>query len=151
MIRRMVVVGVIAASLAACAATPPGGSYSRRDVQRAWKVEQATVADVNEVVIDGRSTAIGRVGGGAIGYTLGRGVGHGHGTSIAGAVGAVAGAVAGEQIEKGARTQKGYEIVVELDNGGSIAVVQPADQTFATGERVRVYTRRDGSARIAKI
>ncbi len=82
---------------------------------------------------------------------MGRTISHGGGHYIASAVGAVAGAVAGEQIEKNARRQKGFEILVELDKGGSIAVVQPADQTFAPGERVRVYTRHDGSARIAKI
>ena len=143
---------VLACSLAACAAPSPGGTYSRRDVQRAWTVEQATVADINEVDIEGRrTTGIGQVGGGAIGWLLGRTVGHGGGRIIAATVGAVAGAVAGEQIERNARKQKGYEIVVDLDKGGSIAIVQPADQAFAAGERVRVYTRRDGSARVAKL
>lgn len=138
--------------LSACMASAPGGTYSRRDVQRAWTVEQATVADVTEVTIDaGRRTRLGHVGGGAVGWAVGRTVGQGSGRVIAGAVGAVAGAVAGEQIEKAARREKGYEIVVDLDKGGSIAIVQPADQAFAAGERVRVYTRRDGSARVAKI
>lgn len=152
MMQRTVGVLVLACSLAACAAPAPGGTYSRRDVQRAWTIEQATIANVTEVDIEGtRTTGIGQVGGGAIGWSLGRTVGHGGGRVIAATVGAVAGAVAGEQIEKNARKQKGYEIVVDLDKGGSIAVVQPADQVFAPGERVRVYTRRDGSARVAKM
>jgi len=154
MIRRTTGVMVIACSLAACVApTPPGGTYSRRDVQRAWNIEQAIVADVVEVAIDGHATGLGSVGGGAIGWSLGRTVGHGHSDAsfVAASVGAVAGAIAGEQIEKSVRTQRGYEIVVNLDKGGSIAIVQPADQTFAPGEKVRVYTRRDGSARVAKI
>jgi outer membrane lipoprotein SlyB len=143
---------VLTASLAACAAPSPGGTYSRRDVQRAWTVEQATVADVNQVDIEGtRTTGIGQIGGGAIGWSLGRTVGHGSGRVVGGVVGGVVGAVAGEQIERSARKQKGYEIVVDLDKGGSIAIVQPADQSFAAGERVRVYTRRDGSARVAKL
>jgi outer membrane lipoprotein SlyB len=152
MMHRTVGVVVLACSLAACAAPSPGGTYSRRDVQRAWTIEQATIADVNEVTIEGtRTTGIGQVGGGAIGWSIGRNVGHGGGRVFGGVVGAVAGAVAGEQIERSARRQKGYEIVVDLDKGGSIAIVQPADQTFETGERVRIYTRRDGSARVAKM
>jgi outer membrane lipoprotein SlyB len=151
MLRKAIGLGVLACSLAACVAPSPGGTYSQRDIHRAWKIEQATIADINEVAIDGRTTGIGSVGGGAIGWSVGHTVGHGGGRYIASAVGAVAGAVAGEQIEKTARRQKGYEILVDLDKGGSIAIVQPADQTFAPGERVRVYTRRDGSARIAKI
>ena len=39
---------------------------------------------------------------------------------------------------------------VELDGGRTISVVQARDQSFAVGERVRVYTRRDGAARVAK-
>jgi outer membrane lipoprotein SlyB len=152
MMQRTVSVVILACSLAACAAPSPAGTYSRRDVQRAWTIEQATIADVNEVTIEGtRTTGIGQVGGGAIGWSIGRNVGHGGGRVFGGVVGAVAGAVAGEQIERSARRQKGYEIVVDLDKGGSIAIVQPADQPFAEGERVRVYTRRDGSARVAKM
>lgn len=152
MMQRTVGVVILACALTACAAPAPGGTYSRRDVQRAWTIEQATIADVTEVTIEGnRTTGVGQIGGGAIGWSLGRTVGHGGGRVIGGVVGAVAGAVAGEQIEKSARRQKGYEIVVDLDKGGSIAIVQPADQPFAEGERVRVYTRRDGSARISKM
>jgi len=138
-------------ALAGCAAPAPGGVYSRHDVQRAWTVEQATVADVTEVTIEGRNTSLGHVGGGAIGWSLGRNVGRGGGRVIASTVGAVAGAVVGEKVERDLRREKGLEIVVDLDKGGSIAVIQPSDQTFSPGEKVRVYTRRDGSARVAKI
>jgi outer membrane lipoprotein SlyB len=152
MMQRTVGVVILACCLAACAAPAPGGTYSRRDVQRAWMVEQATITDITDVDIEGtRTTGIGQVGGGAIGWAIGRNLGHGGGRVFGGVVGAVAGAVAGEQIEKSARKQKGYEIVVDLAKGGSIAIVQPADQSFAAGEHVRVYTRRDGSARVAKM
>ena len=152
MIRRMTGLLVLVCSLAACVVPPaPGGTYSRRDVQRAWTIEQATVADVVEVAIEGHTTGLGSVGGGAIGWSLGRTMGYGSSSYVAASVVAVAGAVAGEQIEKNARRQRGFEIVVDLDKGGSIAIIQPADQTFAPGEKVRVYTRRDGSARVAKI
>lgn len=142
---------LVVIALSGCASPAPGGVYSRHDVQRAWTVEQATVANVTEVTIEGRNTSLGHVGGGAIGWSLGRNVGHGGGRIVASTVGAVAGAVVGEKVERDLRREKGLEIVLDLDKGGSIAVVQPSDQAFAPGEKVRVYTRRDGSARVAKI
>lgn len=151
MIRIVLVAAALVTTLTACASPSPGGVYSRRDVQRAWTVEQATVADVTEVTIEGRNTSLGHVGGGAIGWSLGRNVGRGGGRIITSTVGAVAGAVVGEKVERDLRSEKGYEIVVDMDKGGSLAIVQPKDQVFAPGEKVRVYTRRDGSARVAKI
>jgi outer membrane lipoprotein SlyB len=107
---------------------------------------------VTEAVIEGRDSAIGTIGGGLIGHSLGREVGAGSGSRIAGAVGAVAGAVAGQKTERAATQQKAWEILVDVEEGvEQLAIVQPADQTFAVGERVRVYTRSDGSARVAKL
>jgi outer membrane lipoprotein SlyB len=62
----------------------------------------------------------------------------------------VAGAVVGSAVEEGVTRQKGLQITVKLDAGGSVAVVQAADQAFAVGEKVKVYSRRDGAARVAK-
>ena len=57
----------------------------------------------------------------------------------------------GQQVEKAATSKKAYEILVDIENGlEQLVIVQPADQIFAVGEEVRVYTRADGSARVAK-
>lgn len=143
---------LLAVVLAAGCSLPPGGSvYSRQEVRQAWNVAYGQVAAVAEATIEGRRSAVGRVGGGLIGYEVGRSVGGGTGSRIAGAVGAVAGAVAGEAVEEQATRTKGLEITVDLDGGRSIMVVQAADQGFAVGERVRVYTRADGAARVSKL
>lgn len=137
--------------LSACA-SPTHNVYSRMDVQKPWTVQEATVLQVSEATIEGRETVIGTVGGGFIGHSLGHAVGHGAGSSIAGAVGAVAGAIVGQKTEKAATQRKAWEIMVELEQGAeTLAIVQPADQDFSTGEKVRVYTRSDGSARVAKL
>jgi outer membrane lipoprotein SlyB len=58
----------------------------------------------------------------------------------------------GQQAEKAVTRQKAWEILVEIEQGvETIAIVQPADQTFAVGEKVRVYTRSDGAARVSKL
>jgi outer membrane lipoprotein SlyB len=126
--------------------------YSRSDAGRPWSVQQATVVEVREATIEGRETALGTVGGGLIGYSLGHAVGGGSGSNIAGAIAGVAGAAVGQKAEKAATQKKAYEILVDIEGGvEQIAIVQPADQTFSVGEKVRIYTRSDGSARVAKL
>jgi outer membrane lipoprotein SlyB len=143
---------VLVGLLAACA-QHRGTMYSRSDAGRPWNVQEATVVQVTEATIEGRDQGqLGTVGGGFIGYALGHGVGHGAGSTIAGAVGAVAGAIVGQKAEKAATQKRAWEILVELEQGAeTMAIVQPADQSFSTGEKVRVYTRSDGAARVAKL
>jgi outer membrane lipoprotein SlyB len=143
----VVVLGV----LAGCASQ--GNMYSRNDVGKPWTVQEATVVQVSEATIEGREQGqIGTFGGGYIGHSVGQTVGHGAGSSIGAAVGAVAGAIAGQAVEKKVTEKRAWEILVEPKGGGeAIAVVQPADQNFSTGEKVRLYTRSDGAARVAKL
>ncbi len=136
--------------LQACASPSSGKIYSPREARVAWDVRQGRVIAIDDAVIEGRSTALGRIGGGYIGYEAGRTVGGGSGRKVAGAVGAVAGAVAGQAIEKAATREEAWQFTVELDGGRTIAVVQARDQKFEIGERVRVFMRRDGAARVGK-
>lgn len=138
-----------ALALAGCA-TPGRNVYPRGEAQSAWDVKQGTVVAIDTATIEGRRTQVGRIGGGLIGYETGRTVGEGAGSRIAGAVGAVAGAVAGEAVEERATRQNAMQITVEMDGGRTLAVVQPGDQQFAVGERVKVYTR-GGQARVGKL
>jgi outer membrane lipoprotein SlyB len=129
-----------------------GKMYSRNDAGRPWTVQEATVVQVSEATIEGREGPIGTFGGGFIGHAVGHSIGHGAGSSIAGAVGAVAGAIVGQKTEKAATQKRAWEILVELQPGAeTLAIVQPADENFSTGEKVRVYTRSDGAARVAKL
>lgn len=139
-----------ALAVAACATPSSGRIYSRHDARVAWDVKYGEVLDVDEAVIEGRRSPLGRVGGGLVGYQAGRTVGGGSGRALAGAVGAVAGAVAGSAIEERATREAAWQLTVLLSGGRTISVVQARDQTFAVGERVRVYMRRDGAARVAK-
>ena len=130
-----------------------GTVYSPNDAGKPWSVQKATVVQVTEVTIEGRDQGtIGTFGGGYVGHAVGSTVGHGAGSSIASAVGAVAGAIVGQKAEKVATQKRAWEILVEMEGGTEqLAIVQPADQNFSTGEKVRVYTRSDGAARVAKL
>lgn len=149
---RLLAVILLATTLAAagCASSSSGRVYSRHEARFAWDVHYGDVVSVDDAVIEGRRTPLGRIGGGLVGYQAGRSVGGGSGRAVAGAVGAVAGAVAGAAIEERATRQQAWQFTVELDNGRAIAVVQARDQSFVVGERVRVFMRRDGAARVAK-
>lgn len=149
---RLVAVALIGLAIAAGGCTLPsrGDVYSRSETRSAWNVQYGEVVDVDQVTIEGRRSEIGRVGGGLVGYQAGRTVGSGAGSRVAGAVGAVAGAVAGEAIEEGVTREKGLQITVKLDGGRTLAIVQAADQAFSVGEKVKVYSRHDGAARVAK-
>jgi outer membrane lipoprotein SlyB len=144
---------VLLGLLAGCASQNTATMYSRNDSGKPWSVQEATVVQVTEAIIEGRDQGqIGTIGGGFIGHAVGHSIGHGAGSSIAGAVGAVAGAIVGQKAEKKATEKRAWEILVELEGGmETLAIVQPADQDFSTGERVRLYTRSDGAARVAKL
>lgn len=135
---------VVTALVAACAGSSSPDVYSRHQVRKAYTVYDATVVDIRVVEIEGRSTRVGTLGGAWIGSAAGRSVGGGRGSRIAGAVGGVAGAVAGQGIEREVTEEQGLELLLELDNGETVAVVQGADVPFEIGERVRVL--RDGSS-----
>jgi outer membrane lipoprotein SlyB len=136
--------------MAACAPSLSPNVYSRSDAMKAWKVSAGEVVEVRNVLIDGTHGPIGTVGGGYIGYEVGRSIGHGSGRDIAGAVGTVAGAAAGRAVETAATRQQGLAITVRLDNGDTVAIVQSASVGFSSGERVNVLRRGNGQARVTK-
>jgi len=145
--------GLLAATvgLGGCTLPSRGDVYSREETRQAWDVDYGEVTDIDPVVIEGQRTWLGRVGGGLIGWEAGRAIGGSGSTGrVVGAVGSVAGAVAGEAVEESVTRQDGLQITVRLDSGRSIAVVQAADQAFVVGEKVKVFSRRDGAARVAK-
>jgi outer membrane lipoprotein SlyB len=141
-----------AVAVTGCTLPSRGDVYSRSETRQAWDVHYGEVTGIDKVTIEGQRTALGRVGGGYVGYEVGRAIGS-EGTSgrIGRAVGSVAGAAAGEAVEERVTRQDGLQITVQLDQGRSIAIVQSADQPFAVGERVKVYSRPDGAARVAKL
>jgi outer membrane lipoprotein SlyB len=135
----------VVALVAACASYGPQ-DYSARDVRTVENVAYGTVVSVRPVRINGDQGApVGTIAGAGVGGLLGSAVGHGNG-SIAGAIlGAVGGGLAGNAIEGNATRQNGEEVVVRLDNGQTIAVVQGGWQDFAAGQRVQVVSGRGGS------
>jgi outer membrane lipoprotein SlyB len=118
--------------MAAGCASPP-----RHDDER-----YGTVESVRAVRLADDRTAEGIFAGAAIGSVLGEVIGSG--SVAATLLGAVGGGVAGYELERNATRHEGQKIVVLLDIGGTITVVQPSIQDFAPRQRVRVLAGPSG-------
>lgn len=145
------VTAILATSLllSGCPASTSGSAYSRNQVGELQDVRLGYVENVRPVTIEGTRSGVGTVGGAALGGVAGSTLGSGRG-NVAGAIGgAIVGGVAGSAIEQNVTRQPGLEITVRLDSGRLVAVTQGADERFFPGDRVRILTGQDGSARVA--
>jgi len=133
---------------AGCASSRSGATYSRDQARKTQTVYQGTVERVDPVQIEGAKGPWGAIVGGALGAALGSSIGRGWGQVIGGTAGAVAGGLAGSAVEEEVTKKDGLEITVALDNGNTVVIVQEADVMFRAGDRVRVLTGPDGTARV---
>jgi len=102
------------------------------------------------VRLDQHDAPVGTVAGAAVGGILGSQVGHGAGSAVGAILGAVGGGLAGNAIEHGVTEHQGEEVVVRLDNGSTIAVVQGGPEDLRPGDRVRVLNGARG-ARVERV
>jgi len=133
----LVSIAVSAVFLASCSSGPTNSStFSRANAGQVQSVQMGTIEALRPVTItnDGRGTAT------AVGATAGAVAG--------GTVGAVAGGAAGRAISGG--DTQAVEFTVRLDNGQTIAVVQPGSvNDYRVGDRVRV-TNDGTTTRVAR-
>lgn len=128
--------------------TTQGSSYASGQTQSAMTVYYGTILRVSPVTIKKPSTPIGAIAGGVVGGVVGSTVGQGRGRRLATTAGALGGAALGNAAEKSANQIPGLEIEVEIDDGRIMAVVQPRDDEFSVGDRVRLLKGQDGSYRV---
>ena len=117
---------------------------------KAQNVQLGTVEMVKPVKIEGTKSFVGPAAGAAAGGVLGSTIGSGSGKTVATVLGVLAGGAAGAAVEEGITKKDGLEIIVKLDSGNVIAVVQEADVIFAVGDRVSILTGPDGTTRVSK-
>lgn len=101
-------------------------------------VRHGNVVSVRSVKLEGRHNLGGLVGAVA-GGIVGSGLGGGNGTRLATLGGAVAGGVIGSKVEQNINESNGLEIIVKMDGGRKIAVIQERDEMQLTpGDRVNL-------------
>ncbi|MCB1615435.1 MAG: glycine zipper 2TM domain-containing protein [Pseudomonadales bacterium] len=137
--------------IAGCASSLEGDTYQRNDALTSMQVQEGTVIAVKPVVIEGSRSVAGQAAGAVIGGVSGHAVGGGSGQNLATAVGAVAGSVLGQMTEERLTRAQGLELLVRLNNGETIAVIQESDDlnAFFVGDAVRVISG-NGKVRVSR-
>ncbi len=129
-----------------------GDVYSRNEARMGQSVQTGRVTSVRFVKIEG-GNQFGAIAGAVAGGVLGSNIGQGKASNQAGAIGgAAAGAALGSHLQQRMGSRQGMEVTVQLDQGGSVAVVQEINpknpSTFHVGDRVRVIDS-GGAMRVA--
>jgi len=151
--QRWIAFALAASALAAsagCATNDGPRNYSVGDERVVQTVTYGTVQSVRAVHIDENGAPVGTIAGAAVGGILGSQIGHGAGRGVGAVLGAVGGGLAGNAIEHRVTEQEGEEIVVRLDNGSTIAVVQGGSLNLRPGDRVQVLNGGRG-ARVERV
>jgi len=144
------VVLLVPVVLGGCASGLGGGDYERVESRRVYEVKMGVVESVREVKLEGTDTGVGATAGGVVGGIAGSTAGEGKGSAIAAVLGAVVGGIAGSAAEELATRKPGLEIVVRLDSGRVVAVVQEkGNDTFASGDRVKLL-ESGGQVRVTR-
>ena len=125
--------------VAGCAQNPYGDAYNVGEARTMQTVLTGTITKLDAVTrsSDGEST----IGTLAIGGILGSKIGGGSGSDIAAIGGALAGGALGNSAGGAVGKRQGVNIVIKLDSGRTVAVVQQVDPNmiFRVGQRVDMY------------
>ena len=122
-----------------------GDTYSRYEAGHAQSVKTGRITSIQNVNIQAGNNA-GKIIGGIAGGFLGHNIGSGTAANTAGAIGgALVGSAVGSHLEQGIGSRPGLNIIVKLDGGGSISVVQEysRNEYFKIGDRVKVFYNGD--------
>lgn len=134
-------IAIILVSIAACDNRRlTGTSYVRGEVREAQTLRRGVVVDIAQVTIEPNQTGAGGAVGGLIGG-IAAGNTNGHGAKqIIQVVSIILGGLAGEYIERRALTKGGLEIVIDLEDGSSVSIVQETDKEnpFTVGDQIRL-------------
>lgn len=140
---RLIFTTTVVILLSGCASGVGGKDYTRAQARTVQEVQMGVVDSVRQVRIEGTKTPIGAGAGAVVGGVAGSTMGGGRGSIVGATIGAVLGGVGGAAAEEAVTRKTGVEITVKLDSGRMLAVTQGADESFRTGDRVRVLTGGD--------
>ena len=131
---------LVVASLAGCATYNPD-VYHPYEAQRMSYLSDATVLSVRPVTIDGYQTGAGAGVGAIVGSVAAANAASYHNAGWAGLLGFVVGGVVGNAMERGATTQNGVELLLQMRNGERRSIVQAdGNEGWAVGEPVVLVT-----------
>jgi outer membrane lipoprotein SlyB len=104
--------------------------------------ECGTVVDVRTITKQGEGSGGGAILGGVVGGVLGHQIGSGRGNTAATVVGAAGGAYAGHQIEKNAKTETKYQVVVKMEEGNERYFSFSNPTSYQVGDKVKIVDKK---------
>ena len=135
-------IGLVAVAvilLAGCTPNISPNNYSAYNAGQSQRVQYGTVKNVQPVNVRGNNGGVGTLIGGATGAVAGSAIGGGTRANILGGIGgAVIGGLLGNVVGSHVGNQTGFQYIVRLNNGRSIAVVQGMDPMLHMGQHVMV-------------
>ncbi len=134
---RLLIPGLILASLSGCGPTYSPDTYASNAVQQANKVEQGVIVGVRDVAVSASDT-VGTVTGAAAGGIAGSQVGVGVTSAFASLGGALVGGIAGSAAAHASEDTKAFEYIVKKGNGDLVSVTQKDKTPLALGQHVLV-------------
>jgi outer membrane lipoprotein SlyB len=151
-VKFILVIATVTLMLSGCSTGKSTKIYTEDQALQYQDVEKGTVESVEPAIIRKDGTIVGTVGGAVLGGLAGSTVGGGRGSDIATAAGVIIGGALGSLFEQGITDRGALKIIVVLDDGGTMAIVQEDDVSFQPGERVNILTSHtDYTKRVSKL
>lgn len=137
--RTITCVTIISISILTGCVTPDSANiYSKNEMRRIATVRSGVIEQIRPVKMED-SKGIGSVSGVLIGgISAGSSIGQGSGSTIAGIAGALLGGLLGDKIERGITRKDVLEIIVRLNSGERIVIVEDADIALHPGQTVDI-------------
>ena len=141
---RLLAAAVSAALLLGGCANSSALQYTTSQAQNTARVYYGEVLSVTPT-----TNALLTTAGSLLGGIGGSNFGKGRGEAVSAILGAVVGGLGTQSLTRGLDSQRGYEIVVQLEGSrDAISVVQKDDIQFQPGQRVRVLQGANGVTRV---
>lgn len=140
--------------LTGCGDEFSANNYQAVEARKVQNVTTGTVVSKRSVKIKrhdglGAGAGVGGAAGAIAGGLLGNSIaGNNKGSLIGAGIGALAGGVTGSAIQN--RQVDGFEYIISLDNGNSVAITQGTTPTISVGEKVNVIYDAAGNGRVVK-
>lgn len=149
---RLMAAAVSAALLLGGCANSSANQYTTSQAQNAARVYYGEVLSVTPTTIKGEGSPLLTTAGSLLGGIGGSNIGKGRGEAVGAILGAVIGGLGAEALTRSADSQRGYEIVVQLEGTrDAFSVVQKDDISFQPGQRVRVLMGGSGVTRVLPV
>lgn len=151
-VKIILAIAIITVLIGGCSTSRSTKVYTESQALEVQNVKSGIIESVEPATLRKDGTIIGTASGAILGGIGASTVGKGTGNQLATAAGVMLGGLIGHYLEQGVTDRDALKLVIKMDNGQRIAIVQEADVAFQPGERVNILTSHtDNTKRVSKI